>query len=105
MTKTEFNTQLFTLKGKAEYFASKDKPRHIKARESAKTLENNSITRHSLVKYHENTRDINDRRRKIAKAVFSYYDKNGIEYRKSFTLPAFTHENKFWEIAPEVICL
>ena len=58
------------------------------------------LTRGSLEIYEESKRDPNDRRRRIAWAVFSYYDENGIEYRKSFKAPQMTPESEFWTIAP-----
>jgi len=64
-----------------------------------------NLYRRSLVKYKDNTRDHKDRRKKIAYAVFSYFDSpyGGIEYRKSFTAKPGTPEADFWEIAPEII--
>jgi hypothetical protein len=61
------------------------------------------ITRLHLEIYNPETRDINDRRRKISKAVFSYISENGDEFRKSFTDKPNTPELKFWDIAPKII--
>jgi len=60
-------------------------------------------TRNHLEKYEDNKRDNNDRRKKVAWAVFSYIDENNIEFRKSFTAPAGTPEKDFWDIAPKQI--
>jgi len=59
--------------------------------------------RHNLEKFNENTRDVKDKRKKVSYAVFSYISENGVEYRKLFTMPAFTHENKFFDVAPLII--
>ena len=62
------------------------------------------LIRQSLIKYDDNRRDIKDRRKKVAWAVFSYIELNtGIEYRKAFTAPVGTPELKFWNIAPKEI--
>ena len=65
-----------------------------------------TITRHQLKSYKAATRDYkNDARKKVAWAVFSYFDNEGNEYRKAFTAPALTHKNEFWNIAPKTIVL
>jgi hypothetical protein len=62
------------------------------------------LIRKSLEKYDHSRRDSKDRRKKVAWAVFSYYERDtGQEYRKSFTAPADTPESKFWDIAPRII--
>jgi hypothetical protein len=62
------------------------------------------LIRQSLEIYNPNKRDHSDRRKKVAYAVFSYYDRDtNHEYRKSFTAPVNTPENKFWDIAPRII--
>jgi len=69
-----------------------------------KTLVKNEIAyRMFLEKYDENKKDIFERRKKFAYAVFSYKTKTGIEFRKAFTAPSFTPENEFFKIAPEEI--
>jgi hypothetical protein len=35
--------------------------------------------RHKLERYEDNVRDIQDRRKKVSIAVFSYFDDNGIQ--------------------------
>ena len=62
-----------------------------------------TLERCELVSYNENVRDIQDKRKKVSKAVFSYHDQNGVEYRKGFTAQPFTHENNFFSIAPLII--
>lgn len=57
-------------------------------------------TRNHLEKYEENTRDFKDKRKKVSRAVFSYFDEQGIEYRKSFVAIPYTPENEFFKIAP-----
>ena len=62
------------------------------------------LTRGKLEKYDENWRDsYHDRRKKVARAIFSYYSEDGIEYRKVFCAEPFTPENMFWNLAPEVL--
>ena len=63
------------------------------------------LKRYHLEIFDENKRDVHDRRKKCAWAVFSYQDENGIEYRRSFTAPSFTTELKMWDIAPKEINL
>lgn len=104
MTVTELNLSVNLLKEKSLYFKSKGiKSAAIEAERKADDLQNNSLRRGKLVKYFAKTRDLNDRRRVVSKAVFSYYDTNGAEYRKSFTSKPFTPENNFMGLAPEVI--
>lgn len=62
-----------------------------------------TLTRNKLEKFNPCQKSINDGRKRVAKAVFSYIDSNGIEYRKGFEAPANSHENVFWAIAPETI--
>ena len=105
MTTIQLKMSISLLKEKSVYFRQKgQKHQAIEAEAKAKDLENNTLIRGKLVKYFPKTRDLADRRRVISKAVFSYYDTNGIEYRKSFTGSPFTPENFFIETAPEVIC-
>ena len=59
--------------------------------------------RKELVKFDSECKDINDNRKKISKAVFSYFTVSGIEYRKSFVSVKGQTENYFWNIAPEEI--
>jgi hypothetical protein len=60
--------------------------------------------RNKLEKFEDNKRDTNDRRKKIAWAVFSYIDTNtGHEFRKSFTAKVGTPESEMWNIAPKTI--
>ena len=61
------------------------------------------LFRNKLEKYHPDARDIQDNRKKISYAVFSYFDENNIEYRKKFIQPKNTPEMKFWDIAPKII--
>ncbi len=61
------------------------------------------LQRHRLEKYNPCKRDIKDSRKKIAWAVFSYLDENGVEYRRSYTAPCNTPENYFWGKAPKQI--
>lgn len=61
------------------------------------------LYRHQLEIYHPDTKDIRDNRKKIAIAVFSYFDEDNIEYRKKFTGLKNTPELKFWDIAPKII--
>lgn len=61
------------------------------------------LERHQLETYNPETRDFKDRRRIVARAVFSYLDENGNEYRKSFTAQPNTPETEFWNIAPKSI--
>jgi len=62
------------------------------------------LIRSSIAIYEAKTRDKNDRRKFVAKAVFSYFERDTHhEYRKSFTAPPNTPENKFWDIAPRII--
>lgn len=62
------------------------------------------LQREYLVKYWDKTPDINDRRKNVAKAVFSYIDRDTRnEYRRAFTAPAGTPENDFFDIAPKII--
>ncbi len=94
------------LKEKSVYFRQKgQKHQAIEAENKATDLEKNTLTRGKLVKFFPKTRDMADRRRFVAKAVFSYFDINGIEYRKSFTGKPLSHESFFMQTAPEVICL
>ena len=62
-----------------------------------------TIYRKHLEMYNPETRDIQDNRKKISKAVFSYYDDNNNEYRKSFTGPVNMPEAEYWNIAPKTI--
>jgi hypothetical protein len=65
-----------------------------------------ALIRKHLEKYEHSRRNIADRRKKVAWAVFSYVEiDTGYEYRKSFTAPANTPEMKFWDIAPQTITL
>ena len=106
MTALEFNTQLFTLKGKAEFFASKgEKQKHIAARETARDLEHAAILRGNIVRYNPKIRSTEDARRKVSRILVSYYDKAGYEYRKSFTGPVNTPQEVLWQTTPEVILL
>jgi hypothetical protein len=62
------------------------------------------LERKQLEKYNPCQRSIIDKRRKEAKAVFSYIDpESGHEYRKSFTAQPNTPEIIFWDIAPKTI--
>lgn len=61
------------------------------------------LRRNKLEKFSERQRDISDRRKFVAKAVFSYIGDDGHEYRKAFTAPVGTHESKFWDFAPHYI--
>lgn len=62
------------------------------------------LYRHEMEKFCTRERDMKDRRKFVARAVFSYFDREtGHEYRKSFTAPAGTPEMKFWDIAPKTI--
>jgi len=65
----------------------------------------NILTRHQLEIYDPDTRDYKDWHKKIARAVFSYFDKNGIECHKSFTAPQNTPECNFWHIAPKTMSI
>ena len=58
------------------------------------------LQRKYLEKYNPCTRDIQDQRKKISKAVFSYTDDNNNEYRKSFKDIPYKSEQYFWSIAP-----
>lgn len=59
------------------------------------------LYRHHLEKYNPETRDIQDNRRKISKAVFSYLSETGEEHRKAFIDKPYTSEMIFWNIAPK----
>ncbi len=61
------------------------------------------IKRDRVVKYYPETRDIYDRRRKVARAVFAYFGYSGVEYRKSYQMAIHTPLERFFEIAPETI--
>jgi hypothetical protein len=61
------------------------------------------LKRHELETFDHSTTDFHDRRKKVARAVFSYKDPSGVEYRKAFTAPARTPETEFWNIAPKTI--
>ena len=105
MTAVEFSQTVLINKQKAAFYSQKgNKKQGLDAAKTANDLENNSIKRGRIAKYYAKTRDTNDRRKKVARAVFSYYDANGLEYRKSFTLPVNTRKEAFYDIAPEVIC-
>jgi hypothetical protein len=62
------------------------------------------LHRAELVQYKPNIRDPKDSRKKISKAVFSYFDdKFGYEWRKSFTDTPNTPIEHFEAIAPLVL--
>jgi len=61
------------------------------------------LYRKELVKYYGNCKDNWDKRKKHSVAIFSYIDKQGIEYRKGFYSEKNTPENNFWNIAPKII--
>jgi hypothetical protein len=61
------------------------------------------LFRGSLEQYNEKRKDVKDKRKYVAWAVFSYFDEKGIEYRKSFTAKVLTSELEFFSIAPEII--
>ena len=61
------------------------------------------IYRKYLERYNPDKKDIQDNRKKISFAVFSYYSETGEEYRKSFKATKNTPENYFWDIAPKVM--
>ncbi len=65
----------------------------------------NTATRHHLEKFEDNVRDNQDRRKKVTKAVFSYFAPNGDEYRRAFTAPPHTPEQEMWNLAPKQISL
>jgi len=60
-------------------------------------------TRHQLETYHPYTRDFYDRRRYVARAVFSYIAENGDEYRRSYTWIPYTDERCFWALSAKEI--
>jgi hypothetical protein len=64
-----------------------------------------TLTRGGICLYEANRRDNIDRRRKVAWAVFSYFDEDGNEYRRSFTLMVDTPESIFMKIAPLTISI
>ena len=61
------------------------------------------LFRHHLEIYNPDTRDHQDRRKKISRATFSYLNNEGIEYRKTFTSKPNESEQNFWIIAPKII--
>ena len=64
----------------------------------------NTLVRRHLEIFHPNRRDTNDKRKKVAWAVFSYIEQGtGYEYRKSFTAKVGTKESEFFNIAPLTI--
>lgn len=64
-----------------------------------------NLTRNHLEIYNPCQKDNNDRRKKITKAVFSYFDEQGIEYRRSFTASVNTPETDMWLLAPEKLVI
>ena len=63
-----------------------------------------TLRRGHLAIYKENTRSAKDARKKIALAVFEYFDEaTGDDYRKSFSAKPYTSEVEFYEIAPKII--
>ncbi|MDD5540952.1 MAG: hypothetical protein PHG61_09705 [Candidatus Marinimicrobia bacterium] len=44
--------------------------------------------------------DYRNGRRKVARAVYSYFDRDGIEYRRGFNAPRGTLPDEFDNIAP-----
>ncbi len=64
-----------------------------------------TIIRKYLVSHEENVRSFKDKRVKVAKALFSYYDANGIEYRKGFEAKPYTTVDEFMEIAPKTLTI
>ena len=64
-----------------------------------------TLHRRFLECYNPNKRSNTDRRKKVAWAVFSYYDERGDEYRRSFEQPQNTPEQTFWTVAPETITI
>lgn len=61
------------------------------------------LKRGKLEKFDPEHKSPNDKRKKETWAVFSYFDEDGQEYRKSFTAPANTHELTMWKISPQII--
>jgi hypothetical protein len=66
-------------------------------------METKTLTRGDLVRYIPYTKDPKDRRKRVSRAIFSYFDKDGIEYRKSFTAPHWTPESNFYHLAPSTL--
>jgi hypothetical protein len=64
-----------------------------------------TLTRNHLEIYNPCQKDNNDRRKKITKAVFSYFDEQGVEYRRGFTAKPNTSEINMWLLAPEKLVI
>lgn len=64
-----------------------------------------TLVKNKLEKFDCKKRSTKDKRKKVAWAVFSYFDRNNPahEYRKSFEAPLGTSESEFWEISPNTI--
>ena len=60
--------------------------------------------RHYLEQFSDNARGLGgDRRKRGCKAVFSYFTRDGIEFRRAFWLPARSPVSEAWKISPEYI--
>lgn len=60
--------------------------------------------RQYLEDFSDNARGFNgDRRKRGCKAVFSYFTRDGIEYRRAFWLPVHSHVSEAWNVSPEFI--
>jgi hypothetical protein len=102
MTAIELATSRTVLRDKLSYYETKNRRKAETLSRELKAL-NGYLRRGHIVKYYAKQRDINDQRRKVAKAIFAYYGSDGFEYRKSFIAPVNTPENEFYRIAPETI--
>ena len=58
------------------------------------------LKRHGIAIYDPKKRSVKDRRRIVSWAVFSYYDENDVEYRRSFESACITSKDEFMKIAP-----